>query len=84
MKGVVRIDYIIDKSTGKLYVNEVNTIPGSFAFYLWEPVGVSFSTLVDRLVAAAEKQMREKRKSEFAFDSQVLQKAASGVKIAKK
>ena len=83
LKGVVRIDYIIDQSSGNLYVNEVNTIPGSFAFYLWEPCGVSFKDLVDRLVAIAEKQMREKKKSDFAFDSKVLQKVASGCKINK-
>jgi D-alanine-D-alanine ligase len=84
LKGVVRIDYIIDTAENKLYVNEVNTIPGSFAFYLWEPVGVSFSSLVDALVAIAERQMREKKKSEFAFDSTVLQKVASGMKIGAK
>ncbi len=83
LKGVVRIDYIIDESTDTLYVNEVNTIPGSFAFYLWEPADVSFSVLVDNLVAIAEQQMREKKKSEFAFDSNVLQKVASGLKIGK-
>ncbi len=83
LKGVVRIDYIIDKSENKLYANEVNTIPGSFAFYLWEPVGVSFSDLVDALVSIAERQMREKKKSEFAFDSTVLQKVASGLKTGK-
>ena len=83
LKGLVRIDYIIDQSTDTLYVNEVNTIPGSFAFYLWEPANVSFSALVDNLVAIAEYQMREKKKSEFAFDSNVLQKVASGLKIGK-
>jgi D-alanine-D-alanine ligase len=83
LKGVVRIDYIIDQSTDTLYVNEVNTIPGSFAFYLWEPADVSFAALVDNLVAIAEQQMREKRKSDFAFDSNVLQKVASGIKIGK-
>lgn len=83
LKGLVRIDYIIDQSTDTLYVNEVNTIPGSFAFYLWEPAGVSFSAIVDNLVAIAQQQMREKIKSEFAFDSNVLQKVASGLKIGK-
>lgn len=83
LKGVVRIDFIIDNSNGNLYVNEVNTIPGSFSFYLWEPAGISFSALVDSLVAIAEKQMREKQKSSFAFDSGVLQKAALGLKIGK-
>lgn len=83
LKGVVRIDYIIDQSANTLFVNEVNTIPGSFAFYLWEPADVSFSALVDNLVSIAEQQMREKRKSEFAYDSNVLQKVANGMKIGK-
>lgn len=83
LKGVVRIDYIIDKKLGQLYVNEVNTIPGSFSFYLWEPAGVPFPALIDRLVAIAERQMREKKKSSFAYDSGVLQKAAKGLKIGK-
>ncbi len=83
LKGLVRIDYIIDESTGSLYVNEVNTIPGSFAFYLWEPAGVPFASLVDHLVAIAEQQMREKKSSEYAYDSNVLQKVASGFKIGK-
>jgi D-alanine-D-alanine ligase len=83
LKGVVRIDYIIDKSDNQVYVNEVNTIPGSFAFYLWEPVGISFRELIDTLVSIAERQMREKKKSEFAFDSTVLQKVAAGIKTGK-
>ena len=41
-KGVVRVDYMIDPETGTLYVCEINTIPGSFAFYLFEPMGISF------------------------------------------
>lgn len=83
LKGVVRIDYIIDQSDGKLYVNEVNTIPGSFSFYLWEPCGVSFKELINTLVFVAEQQLREKKKSDFAFNSKVLQKIASGAKISK-
>ena len=62
LKGVVRIDYIIDKAAGQVYVNEVNTIPGSLAFYLFEPMGISFTELISRLVALAEKQMEDKKK----------------------
>ena len=40
-KGVVRIDYLVDQDTNDLYVNEINTIPGSLAFYLWEPCSAS-------------------------------------------
>lgn len=43
MKGVVRIDFMIDEANDKVYANEVNTIPGSFAFYLFEPAGLPIS-----------------------------------------
>ena len=35
-KGVVRIDFLIDSVSGEVFANEINTIPGSFAFYLWQ------------------------------------------------
>jgi D-alanine-D-alanine ligase len=84
LKGVVRIDYIIDKAAGQVYVNEVNTIPGSLAFYLFEPMGISFTELISRLVAFAEKQMDDKKSSRFAYDSTILKKAGTGTKTAGK
>lgn len=57
--GVARIDFMIDETTGKVYVNEINTIPGSLSFYLWEASGVSFDRLVDRLVDIALRRSRE-------------------------
>ncbi len=74
MKGVVRIDFMIDEATGKVYANEVNTIPGSFAFYLFEPAGLPYRQLIDRLVEGAQKRYREKSESKYAFDSAILQK----------
>nr|WP_122011901.1 D-alanine--D-alanine ligase family protein [Maliibacterium massiliense] len=78
LKGVVRIDFIIDEADGALYVNEVNTIPGSFAFYLWEPLGVTFKDLVDELVAIAQRAHAEKNANDYAFDSRILDKFQSG------
>ena len=54
MNGVVRIDYIFDKATNTLYFNEINTIPGSMAFYLYEPLGIDYITLVENLIDNAE------------------------------
>ena len=54
MNGVVRIDYIFDKETNTLYFNEINTIPGSMAFYLYEPLGIDYITLVENLIENAE------------------------------
>ena len=53
MNGVVRIDYIFDKATNTLYFNEINTIPGSMAFYLYEPLGIDYITLVENLIENA-------------------------------
>lgn len=47
-KGVVRIDYMFDKATEKVFITEINTIPGSLAFYLWEAKGVKYPELIDR------------------------------------
>ena len=54
MNGVVRIDYILDKATNTLYFNEINTIPGSMSFYLYEPLGIDYITLVENLIENAE------------------------------
>ena len=64
--GVSRIDFMIDEANGNIYVNEINTIPGSLSFYLWEATGVKFDELVDRLIAVAFKR---KRDSEFKTTS---------------
>jgi D-alanine-D-alanine ligase len=72
LKGVVRVDYMIDNATGRLYVNEVNTIPGSLAFYLWEPKGLIFARLIDRMVACALEAQRQKEASNFTYDSSIL------------
>lgn len=57
--GVARIDFIIDEATGKIYVNEINTIPGSLSYYLWEYSGVNFSTLIDRLIEIAFRRKQD-------------------------
>ncbi|MBS7263399.1 MAG: D-alanine--D-alanine ligase [Eubacteriales bacterium] len=76
-RGVVRIDYIIDKADGSLYINEINTIPGSFAFYLWEPLGVRYSDLIDRIVDCGLKAYADSRANQYSYDSKVL-KSYSG------
>ncbi len=77
-KGVVRIDYMINERTGQVYVNEINTIPGSFAFYLFEPLGITYTQLIDKLVEFAHMALTEKRSSVFAYESELLQKAVLG------
>lgn len=71
-KGVVRIDYIIDKETDKVYLNEINTIPGSFSFYLWNKEGIEYPELIDRLVEIAEKANADKNKNNYTYNSNII------------
>jgi len=76
--GVARIDFIIDKDTGNLYFNEINTIPGSLAFYLWEPVGIPYKELLSRLIELALKRKREEENITFSFDTNILNMSSFG------
>ncbi|MGI6316116.1 MAG: D-alanine--D-alanine ligase family protein [Christensenellales bacterium] len=83
-RGVVRIDYMIEKSTNQLYVNEINTIPGSLAYYLWEPLGISFTRLIDRIVDQAVAAQREKHANNYVYESPILAQFTSGLKNMKR
>ncbi len=83
-KGVVRIDYMYDTKANGLYITEINTIPGSMAFYLWEPCGIPYTQLVDRLVAYALRAHAEKNDSNYAFTSDILTNLALGGKAGAK
>ena len=75
--GVARIDFMIDGSDGSIYLNEINSIPGSLSFYLWEPAGVKYPELLDELISLALERDREASKITYAFDTNVL----SGIKL---
>lgn len=76
--GVSRIDFMIDEDNGKLYFNEINTIPGSLAFYLWEPIGISYKELLDRMIQLALKRVRTEESLTFTFDTNILNSASFG------
>lgn len=76
--GVVRIDYLIDKKKKKAYINEVNTIPGSLSFYLWEPVGINYRDLLDNIITLSIKNYKRKLKKTYSFESNILQNCALG------
>lgn len=76
--GVSRIDFMIDTADNKLYLNEINTIPGSLSFYLWEPLGVKYPELLDKMVMLALKRDRELRNLNFTFESNILAEVKLG------
>ncbi|MBP3268377.1 MAG: D-alanine--D-alanine ligase [Ruminococcus sp.] len=75
--GVTRIDFMIDMATDKVYINEINTIPGSLAFYLWEPKGVKYPELLERLIQLALKRYRQSEKISYTFDTNILSMGGS-------
>lgn len=58
-QGVVRIDFLMDDSTGEVFFNEINTMPGSLSFYLWEPSGLAFKDLLSRILDLGLARHRE-------------------------
>lgn len=80
--GVSRVDVIMDEDNGQIYVNEINTIPGSLSFYLWEASGIPFAELMDRLVKLALKRDRQRQRKTTTYDANIFA-MGGGVKGAK-
>ena len=81
--GVVRIDFIIDTDTDKVYVNEINTIPGSLSFYLWEKTDLPYGKLIDKLISLAFRRSRNRENLTFTIDTNILSGVSFGAKGAK-
>lgn len=83
-KGTARIDFLMD-SEDKVYVNEINTQPGSIGYYLWEPMGMPFSKLIDRLIEIAIQANKDKNETTYSYDVDLFDKVelGKGIKGAK-
>lgn len=77
--GVSRVDFMVDDDTQNVYVNEINTIPGSLSFYLWEATGIPFDRLMDNLIQLALKRKREQGMKTTNFDQNIFS-LSGGVK----
>lgn len=90
--GVARVDFLMDTKTDKVYVNEINTIPGALSYYLWEATGKTFEQELDELIDIALKRHREREKLTFSYDQNILAmqggtkgtKGMKGTKVIKK
>ncbi len=74
--GVARVDYFVDQKAEKFWINEINSPPGSFAFYLWEKSGIKFKDLLDMLIEYALKRSENQKKTQYAFESGLLSSMA--------
>ena len=81
--GIVRIDFLIDTETDEVYANEINTIPGSLAFYLWEPAGLKYTDMIDKLVDLAFARQRSRENLTYTIDTNILSGVSFGTKGAK-
>lgn len=86
--GVARVDFLIDNKTNKVYVNEINTIPGALSYYLWEATGKTFEQELDEIIDLAIKRQSDREKLTFSYDQNILAmqggtKGAKGTKSIK-
>lgn len=72
--GIARVDFLIESAKGIVYVNEVNTLPGSLYHHNWKKVGVSSVELVSRLMALAEEHFAGEKSLVHTFQSDILKK----------
>ena len=65
------MDFFIDKNN-KVWLNEINTIPGSLAFYLWKDKKISFGQLISKLIVLAKEKKTEKERLNYVFKTEAL------------
>ncbi len=87
--GVVRIDFLIDMETEKVYVNEINSIPGSLSFYLWEKTNKEYPELLEDIINLGIVNYKNKNKKTITFKNNILEgfnglKGVKGIKGIKK
>jgi D-alanine-D-alanine ligase len=76
-QGIARVDFLYDKSSGKLYANEVNPLPGTLYNHLWKASGIETEELVEKLIKYAKETYEEKRKVTYTFESNILKQLNS-------
>jgi len=83
--GNSRIDFLIDSKKNKVYINEINSIPGSLAFYLWEEKGINYTSLLEDMINIGIKDYKKRLSKTSSFESNILKNftANGGLKGAK-
>ncbi len=90
--GVVRIDFLVDMKNNHIYINEINNIPGSLSFYLWEPIGKEYTDLLDEMINIGIRDYKRRTNKTHSFDTNILKgftelgglKGVKGIKGGKK
>lgn len=83
-RGIARIDFLVRPEQDEVFLNEINTLPGSLAFYLWQDTGLSNAELVEELVRIGREASADKRRSVYDYRTNLIALSASrGVKGTK-
>ncbi|MCA9892112.1 MAG: D-alanine--D-alanine ligase [Anaerolineae bacterium] len=83
-RGICRIDFLVEPETGAYYLNEINTMPGSLALYLWQETNLTPSQVVEKLVKLAQDAYADKRRNVYDYKTNLVDVAAGrGLKGAK-
>ena len=83
--GLARIDFLIDSKTHKVYINEINSIPGNLSYYLWRAKGIEFTELLNDMINIGVKEFKKRNSKTHSFDTNILAGYTSGgVKGTKK
>lgn len=82
--GIARVDFLVTPDERQVYVNEINTMPGSLSFYLWDkpPTALTFPALIDRLVELALERHRDKQRTIYSHDTDLLLRAPRALSAA--
>lgn len=72
--GIARVDFLVNADTNEVFVNEVNTLPGSLYHHNWKKAGVSNMELVLGLIELAEERFKAMKNTTYAFQSDILKK----------
>ena len=83
-KDLARADFFVEERTNVVYVNEINTIPGSLAFYLWEASGLKYKEMLSKLIDLSLTRKREEGNLSFSYDTKILDGYNGGSKGSKK
>lgn len=80
-RGTARLDFLVRPQDNSFYINEINTMPGSLAFYLWQEIGLSPTAIVHQLVELAREAYADKRRSSYDYQTNLVAvTAARGLK----
>jgi D-alanine-D-alanine ligase len=80
LNGVARVDFILKGDRGEPVINEFNTIPGSLSYYLFEPIGINYSEMLDRIIDLALRRTQKAEDITYSFNTSILSNASKSIK----